>query len=129
MILIVEYFDVMWPQSIQKRLHAYSCSAVTTYFPSEYCFPHFREFIEKHYVDLKLQNPKFPFLIRECSGIEPKIFGRYGMFPQSTHVHVLRYIFSEYSGNYHNVYCYSVYSFFCNHVQRVGSWDQPFCPL
>ena len=37
-----------------------------------------RDFIEKHYVDLKVLNPNIPFLIRECSGIEPKIYGRYG---------------------------------------------------
>ena len=37
-----------------------------------------RDFIEKHYVELKQQNPSFPFLIRECSGVEPKIYGRYG---------------------------------------------------
>ena len=37
-----------------------------------------RDFIEKHYVELKQQNPKFPILIRECSGIEPRIYGRYG---------------------------------------------------
>ena len=37
-----------------------------------------RDFIERHYVELKQQNPKFPILIRECSGIEPRIYGRYG---------------------------------------------------
>ena len=37
-----------------------------------------REFIEKHYVPLKLANPKFPFLIRECSGITPKLWARFG---------------------------------------------------
>lgn len=38
----------------------------------------YREFIEKHYVELKQQNPKFPFLVRECSGVEPKVYARYG---------------------------------------------------
>jgi len=36
-----------------------------------------REFIEQHYVNIKINNPKFPFLIRECSGVEPKITARY----------------------------------------------------
>jgi len=35
-----------------------------------------RDFVEKHYVDLKLNNPKFPILIRECSGIVPRLWGR-----------------------------------------------------
>lgn len=37
-----------------------------------------REFIEKHYVTLKKANPNFPILIRECSGIQPKLWARYG---------------------------------------------------
>uniref|UniRef100_A0A0U2V7N8 NADH dehydrogenase [ubiquinone] 1 alpha subcomplex subunit 2 n=1 Tax=Centropages tenuiremis TaxID=544689 RepID=A0A0U2V7N8_9MAXI len=37
-----------------------------------------RDFVEKHYVPLKQNNPKFPFLIRECSGIHPKLWARYG---------------------------------------------------
>ncbi|CAG9771975.1 unnamed protein product [Ceutorhynchus assimilis] len=36
-----------------------------------------REFIEKHYVELKSSNPKFPILIRECSGVEPKLWARF----------------------------------------------------
>uniref|UniRef100_A0A646QED0 NADH dehydrogenase [ubiquinone] 1 alpha subcomplex subunit 2 n=1 Tax=Hemiscolopendra marginata TaxID=943146 RepID=A0A646QED0_9MYRI len=36
-----------------------------------------REFIEKHYVPLKKNNPRFPILIRECSGVLPKIYARY----------------------------------------------------
>lgn len=36
-----------------------------------------RDFIDKYYVTLKENNPVFPFLIRECSGVEPKIYGRY----------------------------------------------------
>jgi len=40
--------------------------------------PFCRDFIEKNYVELKQQNPKFPFLIRECSGVEPKLYGRFG---------------------------------------------------
>lgn len=39
-----------------------------------------REFIEKHYVPLKKANPQFPILIRECSGIQPKLYARYGKF-------------------------------------------------
>uniref|UniRef100_A0A8C5U5F8 NADH dehydrogenase [ubiquinone] 1 alpha subcomplex subunit 2 n=1 Tax=Malurus cyaneus samueli TaxID=2593467 RepID=A0A8C5U5F8_9PASS len=36
-----------------------------------------REFIEHHYVTLKKANPNFPILIRECSGIQPKLWARY----------------------------------------------------
>lgn len=37
-----------------------------------------REFVEKHYVPLKTANPNFPILVRECSGIQPKLWARYG---------------------------------------------------
>lgn len=37
-----------------------------------------REFVEKYYVTLKENNQAFPFLVRECSGVEPKLYGRYG---------------------------------------------------
>ncbi|XP_071426537.1 NADH dehydrogenase [ubiquinone] 1 alpha subcomplex subunit 2 [Pithys albifrons albifrons] len=36
-----------------------------------------REFIEQHYVTLKTANPDFPILIRECSGVQPKLWARY----------------------------------------------------
>lgn len=36
-----------------------------------------RQFIDKHYVGLKEQNPKLPILVRECTGIEPKIWFRF----------------------------------------------------
>ncbi|XP_017582042.1 PREDICTED: NADH dehydrogenase [ubiquinone] 1 alpha subcomplex subunit 2, partial [Corvus brachyrhynchos] len=36
-----------------------------------------REFIEQHYVTLKKANPNFPILIRECSGVQPKLWARY----------------------------------------------------
>jgi|ERR1711962_839279 len=36
-----------------------------------------RDWVETHYVDMKKANPKFPFLIRECSGIQPKVYARY----------------------------------------------------
>ena len=36
-----------------------------------------RDFISKHYVELKKANPKFPILIRECSGITPRVWARY----------------------------------------------------
>ena len=36
-----------------------------------------REFVSKHYVPLKTANPKFPILIRECSGITPRVWARY----------------------------------------------------
>ncbi|NXA61016.1 NDUA2 dehydrogenase, partial [Mohoua ochrocephala] len=34
-------------------------------------------FIEQHYVTLKKANPNFPILIRECSGVQPKLWARY----------------------------------------------------
>ncbi|KAJ4429203.1 hypothetical protein ANN_26206 [Periplaneta americana] len=36
-----------------------------------------RDFIEKHYVSLKTANPKFPILVRECSGVQPRLYARY----------------------------------------------------
>ncbi|NXK53884.1 NDUA2 dehydrogenase, partial [Chauna torquata] len=36
-----------------------------------------RDFVEQHYVALKKANPDFPILIRECSGVEPKLWARY----------------------------------------------------
>ncbi|KAK6759507.1 hypothetical protein RB195_021223 [Necator americanus] len=36
-----------------------------------------RAFIESDYVGLKQANPNFPILIRECSGIVPRVFARY----------------------------------------------------
>nr|KJB35524.1 hypothetical protein B456_006G119400 [Gossypium raimondii] len=38
-----------------------------------------RSFVEQNYKDLKTLNPKFPILIRECRGIEPQIWARYGI--------------------------------------------------
>jgi NADH dehydrogenase (ubiquinone) 1 alpha subcomplex subunit 2 len=38
----------------------------------------FRDFVEQHYVELKKANPTFPILIRECSGVQPKLWARYG---------------------------------------------------
>ncbi|TQD86417.1 hypothetical protein C1H46_028020 [Malus baccata] len=37
-----------------------------------------RTFVEKNYKDLKSANPKLPILIRECRGIEPQLWARYG---------------------------------------------------
>jgi len=38
-----------------------------------------REFIEQHYVGVKKDNPKFPILIRECSGVQPSMWARYDL--------------------------------------------------
>ncbi|KMZ62519.1 NADH dehydrogenase [ubiquinone] 1 alpha subcomplex subunit 2 [Zostera marina] len=38
-----------------------------------------REFVLKNYKDLKTMNPKFPILIRECSGVDPQLWARYDM--------------------------------------------------
>lgn len=34
--------------------------------------------MEHHYVTLKRSNPDFPFLIRECSGVQARVWARYG---------------------------------------------------
>jgi len=36
-----------------------------------------RDFISTHYVDLKQENPRTPFLIRECSGVQPVLTTRF----------------------------------------------------
>ncbi|KAM9788258.1 NADH dehydrogenase [ubiquinone] 1 alpha subcomplex subunit 2 [Neosynchiropus ocellatus] len=36
-----------------------------------------REFVEQHYVSLKRANPEFPILIRECSGVQARVWARY----------------------------------------------------
>ncbi|KOB51906.1 NADH-ubiquinone oxidoreductase B8 subunit [Operophtera brumata] len=38
-----------------------------------------REFIKNNYVNIKKENPSFPILIRECSGVMPCVWARYGM--------------------------------------------------
>ncbi|KAJ4793987.1 NADH dehydrogenase [ubiquinone] 1 alpha subcomplex subunit 2 [Rhynchospora pubera] len=40
---------------------------------------HTRDFVLKNYTDLKTKNPKLPILIRECSGVQPQIWARYGI--------------------------------------------------
>jgi len=37
-----------------------------------------RAFVEKNYKELKALNPKLPILIRECHGVEPQLWARYG---------------------------------------------------
>ncbi|RWW70927.1 hypothetical protein BHE74_00021363 [Ensete ventricosum] len=41
---------------------------------------HTREFVYKNYKDLKTLNPKLPILIRECRGVEPQLWARYGEY-------------------------------------------------
>ncbi|XP_054610526.1 NADH dehydrogenase [ubiquinone] 1 alpha subcomplex subunit 2 [Dunckerocampus dactyliophorus] len=36
-----------------------------------------RDFVGQHYVDLKRANPDFPILVRECSGVEARLWARY----------------------------------------------------
>jgi hypothetical protein len=36
------------------------------------------EFVQKHYVAIKKENPKLPILIRECSGVQPRLWTRFG---------------------------------------------------
>ncbi|XP_011297054.1 NADH dehydrogenase [ubiquinone] 1 alpha subcomplex subunit 2 [Fopius arisanus] len=43
-----------------------------------------RDFVESKYVPLKIANPQFPVLIRECSNIEPRLFARYEFGKESS---------------------------------------------
>ncbi|XP_038156640.1 NADH dehydrogenase [ubiquinone] 1 alpha subcomplex subunit 2 [Cyprinodon tularosa] len=36
-----------------------------------------RDFVEQNYVTLKKTNPDFPILIRECSGVQARLWARY----------------------------------------------------
>ncbi|XP_055715976.1 NADH dehydrogenase [ubiquinone] 1 alpha subcomplex subunit 2 [Phlebotomus papatasi] len=38
-----------------------------------------REFVQNHYTKLKQENPKLPILIRECSGVQPRLWARYDL--------------------------------------------------
>lgn len=66
------------------------CSTYISYI-SEYkrSFYHFsfclRAFVEKNYKELKTLNPKLPILVRECSGVEPQLWARYGMNHLKSH--------------------------------------------
>ncbi|XP_003383618.1 PREDICTED: NADH dehydrogenase [ubiquinone] 1 alpha subcomplex subunit 2-like [Amphimedon queenslandica] len=62
-----------WRQALSKNLREVRIHLCQTSESSRGV----RDFIETHYVSLKKDNPNFPFLIRECSGVEPKIYGRY----------------------------------------------------
>ncbi|KAK6173377.1 hypothetical protein SNE40_016842 [Patella caerulea] len=43
-----------------------------------------RDFIEKYYVDIKKSNQQLPILIRECSGVKPKVYARFEMGKESS---------------------------------------------
>ncbi|XP_023680714.1 NADH dehydrogenase [ubiquinone] 1 alpha subcomplex subunit 2 [Paramormyrops kingsleyae] len=43
-----------------------------------------RDFVEQHYVTLKKANPEFPVLIRECSGVKPKLWARFEFGKESS---------------------------------------------
>jgi NADH dehydrogenase (ubiquinone) 1 alpha subcomplex subunit 2 len=36
-----------------------------------------RQFIDKYYLGIKQHNPDLPILIRECTGVEPKVWFRF----------------------------------------------------
>ncbi|CAL5017873.1 unnamed protein product [Urochloa decumbens] len=38
-----------------------------------------RDFVRNHYAEIKARNPTAPFLIRECSGVQPQLWARYEM--------------------------------------------------
>ncbi|XP_064540480.1 NADH dehydrogenase [ubiquinone] 1 alpha subcomplex subunit 2 [Drosophila montana] len=37
-----------------------------------------REYIKKFYPNLKRHNPNLAFLVRECAGVQPRLWARYG---------------------------------------------------
>ena len=48
-----------------------------------------RDFIHSSYSELKKANPKFPFLVRECSGVKPRLIARYGALdPKPMHAQI-----------------------------------------
>ncbi|XP_065356631.1 NADH dehydrogenase [ubiquinone] 1 alpha subcomplex subunit 2 [Calliphora vicina] len=38
-----------------------------------------REYVERFYPNLKKDNPELPILVRECSGVQPRLWARYGL--------------------------------------------------
>lgn len=36
-----------------------------------------RQFVDKYYVGIKQNNPNLPILIRECTGVDPKVWFRF----------------------------------------------------
>jgi hypothetical protein len=60
----------------------FQCSISVLWFIG-FLFRCFRTFVEKNYKDLKSLNPKLPILIRECSGVQPQMWARYGKFALS----------------------------------------------
>ncbi|TMW41813.1 hypothetical protein DOY81_010754 [Sarcophaga bullata] len=38
-----------------------------------------REYVERFYPSLKKDNPELPILIRECSGVQPRLWARYAL--------------------------------------------------
>ncbi|XP_046392969.1 NADH dehydrogenase [ubiquinone] 1 alpha subcomplex subunit 2 [Ischnura elegans] len=43
-----------------------------------------RDFIKTFYVPIKKANANFPILIRECSGVQPRMFARYAFGKESS---------------------------------------------
>ncbi|XP_008304155.1 NADH dehydrogenase [ubiquinone] 1 alpha subcomplex subunit 2 [Stegastes partitus] len=43
-----------------------------------------RDFVEQNYVTLKKSNPDFPILIRECSGVQARLWARYDFGKESS---------------------------------------------
>lgn len=50
-----------------------------------------REFVENSYVELKKANPQLPILVRECSGVQPRLWARFGKF-NSSYRNISKYI-------------------------------------
>ena len=37
----------------------------------------FRQYVQNNYLDIKKQNPDFPFIVRECTNAQPTVMARY----------------------------------------------------
>mmetsp|Transcript_1033 Transcript_1033/g.3033 ORF Transcript_1033/g.3033 Transcript_1033/m.3033 type:complete len:122 (-) Transcript_1033:142-507(-) len=65
-----------WRAQISHRLH--ELKILLAGETSEPINQHLKAFLINNYSDLKIMNPKFPFLVRNYKGAEPMIIGRYG---------------------------------------------------
>lgn len=72
-----------------------------------------REFITRNYVDLKALNPTLPLLIRECSGVQPRLWARYGQSVHPIDIRVPLFLgFSSSSLMHHPLFCVWGFLFF-----------------
>ena len=85
--VINRYFTFLWAEISQHYLLCLYGAWLFSYTYMPYVFEYIwvlilfwylRAFVERNYKELKTLNPKLPILIRECSGVEPQLWARYG---------------------------------------------------